>query len=691
MVDSRPFDAALATDQQAANQDANQDASSAFVHPGLLHTEADFERMRSKVDAKASPWTDGWKLLIDNRHADLKWTPNPQTEIHRNDGMNSDNYMTFVNDVAAAYACALRWKVSDDERYADKAVEILNAWAGKLTTITWSDGHYDGSLVAGIQGYQIVNAAEIMRTYSRWAAADFARFQDMIRRVFYPANTGILRTPSSLLVYSNWDLAALDADLAIAVLLDDRDLFDATIAYFKTGLGNGGITRTVHYLHPGHLGQTQESGRDQGHNTLSMTLLTTLCEMAWNQGVDLYGYDNNRVLAGAEYVARGNLIESGTSYYSMPFAKYTNGNVTDTVFADGSRGSKRPEWTLIFNHYVNRKGLAAPYSEAFMLLTQPEGGGGNYGETSGGYDQLGYGTLAYIRDPIARGAAPSGLVAHVSQGMVTLSWWGTAHATAYAVKRGTRSGGPYEVVTSGLSGLLTYTDAPPVGTYYYVVTATAPSGESSSNEVRAVTATQLHTQLQFDDGSGSRAVDASGEGHIGTLMAGAAWGAGKNGGGVALDGKASYVELPRDLLAHMGDFTIAAWVYAGRAADNARIFDFGTNSGSYMMLTGWKTIRFAITTNGTVGEQQIKGSAPLPTGRWVHVAVTLTGKTGTLYVDKAAVGTNPDLQLPPFQLGPTSQNWLGRSQYASDPYFTGMIDDLRIYYGALSAEQIAEL
>src|ERR1019366_1290502 len=78
--------------------------SAAFVHPGLLHTQADFDRMKEKVDAKASPWIDSWNILIANRHADLNWTPNPQTEIHRNDGMNPDNYMTFVNDVAAAYA-----------------------------------------------------------------------------------------------------------------------------------------------------------------------------------------------------------------------------------------------------------------------------------------------------------------------------------------------------------------------------------------------------------------------------------------------------------------------------------------------------------------------------------------------------------------------------------------------------------
>src|SRR5450432_888987 len=43
--------------------------SSAFVHPGLLHTQADFDRMSQKVLASASPWIDSWKLLIANSHA----------------------------------------------------------------------------------------------------------------------------------------------------------------------------------------------------------------------------------------------------------------------------------------------------------------------------------------------------------------------------------------------------------------------------------------------------------------------------------------------------------------------------------------------------------------------------------------------------------------------------------------------
>ena len=71
--------------------------------------------------------------------------------------------------------------------------------------------------------------------------------------------------------------------------------------------------------------------------------------------------------------------------------------------------------------------------------------------------------------------------------------------------------------------------------------------------------------------------------------------------------------------------------------------------------------------------------------------MTLSGATATLYVDGIAVGTNDAVQLAPFRLGQTTQTWIGRSQYGADPYFNGLIDDFRIYYGALAPSQIAAL
>jgi hypothetical protein len=182
--------------------------------------------------------------------------------------------------------------------------------------------------------------------------------------------------------------------LAIAVVCDRRDLFDEAVAYFKSGAGNGAIDKAVWFLHPGALGQFQESGRDQGHSLLGIGILGIICEMAWNQGVDLYGYDDNRVLKGAEYVARYN------NGHDVPYATYDNcDGVNQTVISAAGRGQERPIWELVYHHYTGRKGLAARNCAAAAAAVRPEGGGGDYGPNSGGFDQLGYGTLAYTLEP----------------------------------------------------------------------------------------------------------------------------------------------------------------------------------------------------------------------------------------------------------------------------------------------------
>jgi hypothetical protein len=660
-----------------------------FVHPGLLHTQADFDRMRTKVAAGAALWITGWNALISNGRSQLGTAPRPLQTVTRSSTLNNTPQMYI--DIARTYQMALRWKVSADTAYADQAVVFLNAWSSTMTTLT---GDADRFLAAGIYGYEWCNAAEIMRTYSGWAAADFARFQSLMLNVFYPLNHQFLVQHNDADItnyWANWDQCTIASILAIGVLCDRADLYNEAMNYYKTGGGNGTSQQAVYYVHPGYLGQWQESGRDQGHCTLGIGLAASFCEMAWNQGDDMYGYDNNRFLAGAEYVAKSNLTDASGAFYTMPFTTYKNVNVTQPGLSPASQGSMRPVWEMVQSHYLNRKGLAAAYCVRQAQQNRPEGDGGNG-------DQLGFGTLTFSRDPIAAGAGsiPSGLSAWWSGAKMVLSWWGSAYATSYNVKRATVSGGPYTTIASGITDLLTYTDSGMAkGTYYYVVTAQTASGESApSAEKKAYAGTRLQTWLAMNETSGTVAADASGFGHPGTLVNGGAWVAGRTGNALALDGVNDYVSLPADVVADLADFTVAAWVYWDASRSWARIFDFGSGTGHYMALTprtNGGVLRFAITTDYGVGEQAIAASGPLATGQWVHVAVTLSGSTGTLYVNGAVAGTNTAMAHSPMRLGSTSQNWIGRSQYSADPYFNGKIDDFRIYRGALTAKELLAL
>ncbi|GGH77870.1 hypothetical protein HNQ91_004011 [Filimonas zeae] len=379
----------------------------AFVHPGLLHTEADFARMRTKVNANAQPWKGSWDVLTANGRSQLTYAHLALDTVRR--GGTGQNYTRLYNDIAAAYQTAIRWKITGDVDYANKSIAIMNDWSSTLRYIT---GNADRFLAAGIYGYQFANAAEIMRTYSGWAAADFTRFQNMMLTKFYPLNDNFLLNHNDACItnyWANWDLCNMASVLAIGVLCDRRDLYNRAINYFKTGAGNGSITHAVWYLHNSTLGQWQESGRDQGHATLGIGLMGAFCEMAWNQGDDMYGYDSNRFLKGAEYVAQYN---TGNT---VPYTTYTWGNgqncaqMQQTVIADAGRGNIRPVWEMVYHHYANRMGLSVPGMAAYAALHRPEGGGGNYGPNSGGFDQLGFGSLTFARDPLSAAGPVNGV------------------------------------------------------------------------------------------------------------------------------------------------------------------------------------------------------------------------------------------------------------------------------------------
>nr|WP_311044847.1 hypothetical protein [Pseudomonas syringae group genomosp. 3] len=64
--------------------------------------------------------------------------------------------------------------------------------------------------------------------------------------------------------------------------------------------------------------------------------------------------------------------------------------------SSASRGSTRPVWTLIYKHYNRVNGLEAKYTKEMMDKFGPEGGA--YGANSGGFDQLGYGSLLFNSD-----------------------------------------------------------------------------------------------------------------------------------------------------------------------------------------------------------------------------------------------------------------------------------------------------
>lgn len=364
----------------------------AFQHPGALNSGGEFSVRAQGLQHHVKPWTDDFAKLRANSHDKPDYAPRPVRVVVRGIGRGQppENYARLFNDAAAAYALALDWRLTGDTSRAAAAARILTAWAQTLQGI---EGTADRYLASGLYGYQLAVAGETLRGSPTWAPAEQEALKTMLVRVFAPMSQDFLTHHNGAAVdhyWANWDLANIASLMAIGVFADRRDLYEQGRDYYLNGPGNGSIGHAAWKVYPGGLAQWQESGRDQGHTLLGIGLAGTICEIAWHQGDDLFGADNNRLLAAARYVARYNLGQD------VPYTTYKDSLATQPEISADGRGQVRPVWALIWGHYVQRRHLSAPEVGSIMQRDGLEGGGGDYGPNSGGFDQLGYGTLTFL-------------------------------------------------------------------------------------------------------------------------------------------------------------------------------------------------------------------------------------------------------------------------------------------------------
>jgi hypothetical protein len=364
-----------------------------LTHPGALNSAQDFQRMSEAVRQGRQPWAAEFARLRANTHDSVDYQPHPVAEVIRGTAPDHppENYALLFNDAAAAYALALDWRISGDSARAAQAVRILTVWGRTLRQI---GGTGDKYLASGIYGYELAVAGETLRDYPGWSREDREQFEDMLVSVFAPMNIDFLVNHAGTPVdycWANWDLANIASLMAIGVFADRRDLYDRAKDYYLHGSGNGSLGHAAWKVYPGGLAQWQESGRDQAHTLLGLGLAGIINQIAWQQGDNLFAAEDNRLLAAARYIARYNLG------MSVPYTPFHNSNATQSVISPSGRGQARPIWALLYAHYVQEKHLEAPELAEMLQHEGLEGGGGDYGPNSGGFDQLGYGTLTFLR------------------------------------------------------------------------------------------------------------------------------------------------------------------------------------------------------------------------------------------------------------------------------------------------------
>ena len=153
-----------------------------------------------------------------------------------------------------------------------------------------------------------------------------------------------------------------------------------------------------------------------------------------------------------------------------------------------------------------------------------------------------------------------------------------------------------------------------------------------------------------------------------------------------LNGTNQYVWLPPGIGYAQTFVAVVNWRGGGAWQ---RVFDFGYDTTRTVMMTAASdanVLRCDINPGGKL--QTIQWTKPLPTNVWTHVALTLNGSQGVLYLNGAPVATNAGMNLLPLNVAPQT-NHLGRSKFSADPYFNGEYACFRAYGRALSPAEIA--
>jgi len=348
-----------------------------LVHPGILVNKDMLEFVKGKIASGAEPWKSALSHASSNNMGSLSYTAHPHDNVQCGPSSNPDIGCTDEkNDVIAAYTHALIWYHTGDQKHADKAIQIMNAWSSTLKKHTFDNEQLQASWAAEI----FPRAAEIIR-YSNagWSEADIKQFSTMLKTAYLPeVVNGSTRT-------GNWDTSAIEADMNIAIFDDDMENFQNAVKLWRA--------RTPAYIYlssDGPLpvqppresprsdsdlkgywwsptkfidGITQESCRDQpgggtqgfGHAQYGVAAIINAAETARIQGVDLLQEERARLSAMLEF-----------------HSKYLNGASTSGLCAKTIENvGPDPMWEIGYNEYANVLGGSLPETQKLVKSIRP--------------------------------------------------------------------------------------------------------------------------------------------------------------------------------------------------------------------------------------------------------------------------------------------------------------------------------
>ncbi|MGW5652916.1 alginate lyase family protein [Streptomyces humi] len=348
-----------------------QAAPSTFVHPGVTVSRAQLDFARTEVLAGAQPWKAAYDQMMASKYADLNRTPAPRATVECGSYSNPNYGCTDEReDAIAAYTDALAWYITKDARYAQKAIQIMDAWSATITSHTNSNA----PLQTGWAGSSWPKAAEIIKYTYTGTWTNQARFATMLRNVYLPV---VIKGSNS---NGNWELTMMEAAVGISVFLEDKTSYDTAMAKFRTRTAayvylasDGSVPKTVPSQNLDTTakivsywqgqstfvtGLTQETCRDFTHTGYGISSISHIAETSRIQGEDLYGTDV------------GERLRQALGFQ----AKYQLGTAVPSWLCGGSLNlGLGPVTEVGYNALHNRLGIAMTNTQTLTQNNRPAG------------------------------------------------------------------------------------------------------------------------------------------------------------------------------------------------------------------------------------------------------------------------------------------------------------------------------
>jgi hypothetical protein len=350
-----------------------------FNHPGVLVSRSQLEFVKAKVAAGVEPWAGQVNVAKRSRYGQLTYRASPVAVMKCGTSGAAADPECFAarEDALAAYTQALIWYYTGDQRYANNAIAILNAWSSKfqklvfdMDKISTDPSQNNGPLQAAWLSELFPRSAEILKHMgSGWAPAESQRFTNMMTTVLLPhIYNGWSRG-------SNWQLSMASGVMNIGVLSDNRATFDQGVTLWRQTVpwnmymrSDGAIPKAppafnthdkiiAYWFNQTTFvdGITQETCRDLSHTAMGHASTAQAAETARIQGVDLYGEQQARIVAAHEFVA------NKLNKYPPPPYKQRDPKPVEAWLCNGLvKIEHMPTWEIAYNHYHGRKGVAMP-------------------------------------------------------------------------------------------------------------------------------------------------------------------------------------------------------------------------------------------------------------------------------------------------------------------------------------------